>query len=179
MDRAGARDEPDPVQARLDDWWRENAPGIRSYLRSRGAPPHLAEDIVQDVAVAVMAHVDEKKALPKPAWAFRFARWRLIDHYRRDRRSWPDAESPPALSETREGDPEASLAQKELRAVIERASTALPSEQRKVFEAWLEGEEPIEIARRQEKVPATVRSLLRHAKTTVTDRLEEAVGEKE
>jgi RNA polymerase sigma-70 factor (ECF subfamily) len=63
-------------------------PRVEAYLRRLGAPPAQAEDLVQDVMMAVWQRAvqfDNERA-PVAAWIFAIARNRLIDVQRRSGR---------------------------------------------------------------------------------------------
>ena len=72
------------------------APRLKAFLRGRGASPAQAEDLVQDVLLAVWqraAQYDRSQASVS-TWVFTIARNRQIDVIRRERRPEVDPDDP-------------------------------------------------------------------------------------
>ena len=75
--------------------WTQSQPGIARYIRSLVPDYHIAEDILQDVAVVCfrkMSQYDPKR--PFLAWGLGIARRRVLNHWRRSARkgliAYPD-----------------------------------------------------------------------------------------
>jgi len=127
-----------------------------------------AEDIAQDLAVNVLERVQRGEGLPTAAWAKQYARWRLLDRIRAAGRTIAVGEETQPRAPGQEWG--VMLAQ------LDKQRTELPTEQRRVFDLWLSGNETADIARLTDKPAATVRSLLRHARYSLSQRLQ---GEQE
>lgn len=67
------------------------APLLRAFLRARlRADPEEAEDLLQETLIAIHTKRDTyDSAFPVSAWIYAIARYRLIDHLRRQKRRGP------------------------------------------------------------------------------------------
>ena len=109
-------------------------PHLRAMARRRcdqfGAPASEAEDVVQEVLLAVHLKRDSyDRSLPFTPWAYALARYKLIDHFRRRKRSiqvpLEDAGALFAAEDAEEG---------ALRTDLDRLLQRLPDRQRSLIE---------------------------------------------
>jgi RNA polymerase sigma-70 factor, ECF subfamily len=109
------------------------APRIEAWLRRRGASVPLAEDVAQDVMLALWqraAQFDSTRATAS-TWIFAIARNRLIDSYRRGRgEPTLDAES---IVGAADDDTEHSFYLTELERHLRHAVASLPSDQNRLI----------------------------------------------
>jgi RNA polymerase sigma factor (sigma-70 family) len=145
-------------QDRISDIVRRQQSRLRSFIRRRVADPRDAEDILQDVFLALV----EANRLLMPidhvtGWLFRVARNRITDLFRRktparfDDIAVADDEDAALALEDRlpspDAGPEALYGRRALLDELEAAIDELPEEQRAVFVAHvLEGRSFKEIA---------------------------------
>jgi RNA polymerase sigma factor (sigma-70 family) len=104
---------------------------LRAFIRARVAGRQDVEDILQDVFYEFV--VASRLATPienAAAWLFRVARNRVVDLFRKQRRS--EGEQPPDLLAA-DGGPDAAYAREVLLDEFESALAELPPEQREVF----------------------------------------------
>ena len=161
--RAALDDQPGSWDALLDSW----RPVILRWARRMGGPRIEAEDVLQDVSVAIWTHLRTVRAPEKtfPAWVYRVTQREIM---RRRRRAWmrrvllmdtpiervdtgPTAEDRVALSE------DARLVQ----AALER----LPPKQREVLVLYeMEGLNQREMSELLEVKLGTVKSRMRLAR---------------
>jgi RNA polymerase sigma factor (sigma-70 family) len=142
------------------EWWEETYATISRALRQ--VPRETVEDIAHDYALHVLTR-GRLEAPPSQSYARRFARWRLLDVVRRQRRSTVLTDVPSAT------------ANEAIRAAVSDVFTAaarLPKSQLEVFNLWLDGKSEEEIARRLGKPSATIRSNLRHARLRLAEEAE-------
>ncbi|MHA6287664.1 sigma-70 family RNA polymerase sigma factor [Maricaulis sp. CAU 1757] len=142
------------------------APRIRAFLVSRRVPPSQADDMTQDVLLAVWRRAesyDPAKAAPS-TWVFTIARNVHIDQFRKAKREQRlddhgedlKPEAPPAAEELYE--------RSEAAAGVARALVELPPDQRSVLEmAFREGQSHSDIAARLGLPLGTVKSRIRLA----------------
>jgi RNA polymerase sigma-70 factor (ECF subfamily) len=150
------------------------APRLKTYLLRQGAPPALAEELVQEAMVLVW----RKAALFDPArasastWIFRIARNLRVDAQRRDRRhdGVPDLSEAPEPPQTPEG---AQL----VRQRDERVRTALsdlPADQAELLRLSFFQDRPhAEIAQQLNLPLGTVKSRIRRAVQQLRSALED------
>jgi RNA polymerase sigma-70 factor, ECF subfamily len=156
------------------------APRVKAYLTRLGLDGAQAEEVTQEVMVAVWrkaASFDARQASVS-TWIFRIARNRRIDVFRRDRRETLDA-SDPAFEPLAEVRPDGAAEAAEREAQVRRAMDDLPPEQRDlVRRAFYEDLSHSEIAATTGVPLGTVKSRLRLAfaklKLTLADRTEGA-----
>jgi RNA polymerase sigma-70 factor (ECF subfamily) len=74
----------DPREERFGEFFRAIAPRVFSYFRTRGCDRALAEDLTQEVMLAVyrQAHTLRQKELFRP-WLYRIAKNAMLQHVRR------------------------------------------------------------------------------------------------
>jgi RNA polymerase sigma-70 factor (ECF subfamily) len=138
------------------------APKLKSYFLRAGFPPAEAEDLAQDVMLAVWrkaALFDSSKAEPW-GWIYAIARNLRVDQHRRAARraAWPVDGTPSSV------DPNAQIEQADAVRRVNGALCALPGEQFTVVRlAYFDDKPHSEIARRLSLPLGTVKSRLRRA----------------
>lgn len=141
------------------------APRVKAYLLRLGLGAAQAEEVTQEVMVAVWrkaASFDPRQASVS-TWIFRIARNRRIDVFRRDQRETLDP-SDPAFAPPGEAAPDSAALASEREARVRLAMEALPSEQRDlVRRAFYEDLSHSEIAACTGVPLGTVKSRLRLA----------------
>lgn len=152
------------------------APRVKGYLARLGLEPGRAEDLAQEVMVAVWrkaATFDRRKASVS-TWIYRIARNRRIDLFRREKTATLDANDP-QLSPEGEPQPDAGLEASQREAQVAAALADLPAEQREMVRAaFYEDLSHSEIAERFGLALGTVKSRLRLAFEKLRLRLETA-----
>jgi RNA polymerase sigma-70 factor (ECF subfamily) len=142
---------------------------LRGYFARRIGGSEVA-DLVQEtlLAVHVKRHTYDR-ALPFTPWAYAVARYKLVDHFRRNHSTVPleDAEDLLALDSTEE-----STVRSDLGSLLER----LPARQRTLIEdVKLQGLSVAEAARKRGVTAVSARVMLHRS----LKRLIQAVGVKE
>lgn len=107
---------------------------LLAYLRRRGVPPEVAEDLVQHAFVYIWEHrggIDPRRSLR--AYLFRIGSTRALNHFRDTARF---ASDPPldAVTPAEGEDPDAAVRHRELLQSLHEAVQALPERRRAVFE---------------------------------------------
>lgn len=152
------------------------APRVKGYLGRLGLESARAEDLTQDVMVAVWrkaASFDRSKASAS-TWIYRIARNRRIDLFRRERTAELDPDEPMLAPEALPL-PDAAMAADQRGALIAAALDELPPEQREMVRAaFYEDLSHSEIAERTGVALGTVKSRLRLAFDKLRARLEAA-----
>lgn len=152
------------------------APRVKGYLARLGLEPGRAEDVAQEVMVAVWRKAgsfDRRKANAS-TWIFRIARNRRIDLFRRERTATLDANDP-QLSPDALPLPDAGLEASQREVQVAAALADLPAEQRDMVRAaFYEDLSHSEIAERFGLALGTVKSRLRLAFEKLRLRLEAA-----
>lgn len=172
MDRIARQGDRVAYAALFDHY----APRVKGYLARLGLEPGRAEDLAQDVMVAVWrkaASFDPSKASVS-TWIFRIARNRRIDLFRRERTATLDPDDP-QLSPEALPPPDAGLEAHQREAQVALALADLPAEQRDMVRAaFYEDLTHSEIAERFGLALGTVKSRLRLAFEKLRLRLEAA-----
>jgi RNA polymerase sigma-70 factor, ECF subfamily len=141
------------------------APRVKAYLVRLGLDGAQAEEVAQEVMVAVWrkaASFDRRQA-SVATWIFRIARNRRIDVFRRDQRASFDAKDP-AFEPAAEAQPDAVAEAGERETRVRAAMAELPPEQRDlVRRAFYEDLSHSEIAEATGVPLGTVKSRLRLA----------------
>jgi RNA polymerase sigma-70 factor (ECF subfamily) len=154
------------------------APRVKSYLLRLGLDAAQAEELAQEVMIAVWrkaASFDRRQA-SAATWIFRIARNRRIDVYRRDQRAAVDGHDP-LFQPQSEAAPDAALEGADRDAEVRAALDALPEDQRLlVREAFYEELSHSEIAEKTGVPLGTVKSRLRLAFAKLRLRLGEHDG---
>jgi RNA polymerase sigma-70 factor (ECF subfamily) len=141
------------------------APRVKSYLLRLGLDGAQAEEVSQEVMVAVWrkAQSFDRTQASVATWIFRIARNRRIDVFRREQRAQLDA-SDPVFEPAAEASPDAAAEAAEREAQVRRAMAELPPEQRDlVRRAFYEDLSHSEIAATTGVPLGTVKSRLRLA----------------
>lgn len=152
------------------------APRVKGYLARLGLEPGRAEDLSQEVMVAVWRKAgsfDRRKATVS-TWIFRIARNRRIDLFRRDKTAALDPADPGLIPEPLPR-PDAGLEVGQREVQVAAALADLPPEQREMVRAaFYEDLSHSEIAERFGLALGTVKSRLRLAFDKLRTRLEAA-----
>lgn len=152
------------------------APRVKGYLGRLGLEPGRADDLAQEVMVAVWRKAgsfDRRKATVS-TWIYRIARNRRIDLFRRERTATLDPDEP-QLSPAALPLPDADLEATQREAQVAAALAELPPEQREMVRAaFYEDLTHSEIAERFGLALGTVKSRLRLAFEKLRGRLESA-----
>ena len=152
------------------------APRVKGYLARLGLEPARAEDLAQEVMVAVWRKAgsfDRSKASVS-TWIYRIARNRRIDLFRRERTATLDADDP-QLNPEALPQPDAGLEAAQREVQVAAALADLPAEQRDMVRAaFYEYLSHSEIAERFGLALGTVKSRLRLAFEKLRIRLESA-----
>ena len=150
------------------------APRVKGYLLRLGLEAAQAEELSQEVMVAVWrkAATFDRRQASVTTWIFRIARNRRIDVFRHERRAQLDAHDP-AFQPPAEAAPDAVAEAGEREAQVRRAMAELPPEQRElVREAFYEDLSHSQIAEKTGMPLGTVKSRLRLAMAKLKLRLE-------
>ena len=122
----------------------EDVKKLAGFVRKRVGSPEEAEDILQEVFLALVARWNLGEMIEDAlAWLFRTAWHKIVDGYRRKRRA-PRSLSPAAdldldgrdlweIADARTLTPPEAMEREEVRRVILKALEALPPEQREVL----------------------------------------------
>lgn len=155
--------------------FRQFAPKVKAYMMRLGAADALAEDLIQDVMIAVWnraAQFDAGKA-SVATWIYAIARNRRIDMVRRDRRVEFDGEDP-VLATDDADDAFHRLAGLQDTRRVRSAMEALPADQARVLRlSFYEDKAHSEIAAELGLPLGTVKSRIRLA----MEKLRGALGE--
>ncbi|MEK0085977.1 sigma-70 family RNA polymerase sigma factor [Benzoatithermus flavus] len=142
-------------------------PRVKAYLRRLGAEDAVAEDLTQEVMLAVWhrAHQFDRSRASLSTWIFRIARNKRIDALRRERRPELDMDDPalaPDDERTLRGDRHAEV--EEARHLVMRAVERLPAEQAQLLRIFYFEEKPHSAIAEEVGLPlGTVKSRLRLA----------------
>ncbi len=144
------------------------APRIRAFLINRRVPAALADDLTQDVMLAVWrraASFDPAKAAVS-TWIYTIARNLHIDHFRKQVRAGKMDEQDPILQPEPAPEADELVSRSEEVDTVARALAELPADQKSVLElAFVEGLSHSEIATRLDLPLGTVKSRVRLAMT--------------
>jgi RNA polymerase sigma-70 factor (ECF subfamily) len=150
------------------------APRVKGYLLRLGLGAAEAEEVCQEVMVAVWrkaASFDRRQA-SVATWIFRIARNRRIDAFRREQRAVLDVHDP-AFQPAAEALPDSASESAEREAQLRRAMAELPPEQRDLVRvAFYEDLSHSQVAERTGLPLGTVKSRLRLAFAKLRLRLE-------
>jgi RNA polymerase sigma-70 factor (ECF subfamily) len=146
------------------------APRVKGQLRARGASPAVADEVTQEVMLAVWrkaAQFDPSKGLVA-TWLFAITRNCLVNHQRGQR--WPE---PDALDEPAQGvAADEQLASAESERILRAALDELPAEQRDALAgAYYRGRTMRELAEEQRLPVGTVKTRVRLALARLRARL--------
>lgn len=152
------------------------APRVKGYLLRLGLDGGRAEELSQEVMVAVWrkAATFDRTQASVSTWIFRIARNRRIDAFRRDQRAELDADDP-TWTPPSEPAADESLESMQTRAHVRLALAELPPDQQEaVRRAFYEELSHSEIAQKTGVALGTVKSRLRLAFVKLRARLEES-----
>lgn len=150
------------------------APRVKAYLLRLGAADALAEELAQEVLIAVWrkAETFDRSQASVSTWIFRIARNRRIDALRRD--SKPELDPfDPSLSPDAETPPDDAVSAAERDRAVRDAIKDLPTEQLELLRlAFFDGLSHRDIAERLDLPLGTVKSRLRLAFQKLRGRLD-------
>lgn len=141
------------------------APRVKGYLVRLGLEAARAEDLAQEVMVAVWRKADsfDRSKATVSTWIFRIARNRRIDLFRREKTATLDASDPQLIPEAPPA-PDSGVALTERERQVAAAIAGLPPEQRDMVRAaFYDDLSHSEIAERFGLALGTVKSRLRLA----------------
>ena len=154
------------------------APRLQAYAIARGCQPNEAEDIVQEVMLAVWqkSHLFDIEKASVSTWLFTLVRNKRIDFYRKEKSGaiishdlWQEKiheASGTALEDENQND----LDSKNLRIMINN----IPPEQRQVlYKMYFEGKSHIEISKEMSLPLGTVKSRIRLAISKLEQKLKD------
>lgn len=171
---AVARDRDKDAFARLFTYF---APRVKAYLLRLGTDDAHAEELAQEVMIAVWrkAHTFDRRQAAVSTWLFRIARNRRIDAARRAGKPELDPYDPSLLPEP-ETAPDDQVSAAEREAAVRAAIAELPPEQLELLElAFFNGLSHAEIAEARGLPLGTVKSRLRLAFQKLRGKLDEAL----
>lgn len=151
------------------------APRVKSFLMNRGRNESSAEDVLQEVMIAVW----EKSYLYNPdkasvsTWLFTIARYKHIDRIRRDGRHQADSDEPDLRASDDPGADD-NVLESQRAAAVKQAVSQLPADQQTVIVmSFNQGLSHSEIAEQLGLPLGTVKSRIRRA----FQRMREELGE--
>ena len=150
-------------------------PRIKSFLMNRGRNQQSAEDVLQEVMIALWekSHMYNSDKASVSTWLFTIARYKHIDRLRRDSRHIADSDEPDLRASD---DPEAAdnVLQDQRAVAVKAAISDLPEDQQTVIVmSFNKGLSHSEIAEQLGLPLGTVKSRIRRA----FQRMREELGE--
>jgi RNA polymerase sigma-70 factor (ECF subfamily) len=148
---------------------------LTRYLTRLTKKPTLAEEIVNEVFLAVWQHADEFQGRSRVStWLIGIARHKAISAFRR--RHEVQLDDGFAMTIADPSDNAAAIMDKQdRRKVLQQCLAQLPSAQREVIELFYYQDEPIEAVARRTGVPLnTVKTRMFYARTRMAELLNEA-----
>ena len=162
----------------LEQLYNLFAPRLQAYSISRGCQPNEAEDIVQEVMLAVWqkSHLFDVEKSSVSTWLFTLVRNKRIDFYRKEKSGtiisndlWQE-EIHEMSGIDLEEENQSDLNSKNLRIMI----NTIPSEQRQVlYKMYFEGKSHIEISKDMSLPLGTVKSRIRLAVSKLEQKLKD------
>lgn len=140
--------------------YREFAPKLNGYLLRRRISPAVAEDIMQEIFVAIWHKIDQfdPKRGPASAWIYQITRHKMIDYLRRE--PMPMSVTPEIADSTADAASHHEFLSEV--AALRRALTSLNPDQRQMVEqAFLAERDHNDLARSYDLPLGTVKSRIR------------------
>jgi len=155
--------------------FRYFSPRVKGFLVGRGLTPHAADDVLQEVMLAIwnkaQSYDPQKAAIS--TWIFTIARYKYIDRLRRESRHQADSDDldlKPSDAPIADDD----VLQDQRQNAVQAAIASLPADQQSViFLSFIKGLAHSEIAEQLGLPLGTVKSRIRRAFA----RLREELGE--
>lgn len=142
-------------------------PRIKAYLRRLGAEDAAAEDLTQEVMLALWrrAHQFDRRRAALSTWIFTIARNRRIDAIRRERRPDYDPDDPALVEDVDHAPRGDEVAEaREMEGIVLRAVKRLPVEQAELLRIFYYEEKSHSVIAEELGLPlGTVKSRLRLA----------------
>jgi RNA polymerase sigma-70 factor (ECF subfamily) len=152
------------------------APRVKGFLVSRGLTTHAADDVLQEVMMAIWnkaGSYDPAKAAVS-TWIFTIARYKYIDRLRRESRHKSESDDLIDLKESDAPIADDNVLQDQRQNAVQAAIANLPADQQSViFLSFIKGLAHSEIAEKLGLPLGTVKSRIRRAFA----RLREELGE--
>lgn len=151
------------------------APRLKSFLMNRGRTQQSAEDVLQEVMIAVWekSHMYKPEKASVSTWLFTIARYKHIDRMRRDGRHPTESDEPDLRASEDQGTSDEVL-ESQRADLVRKAIAALPADQQTVIAmSFNQGLSHSEIAEKLELPLGTVKSRIRRA----FQRMREELGE--
>jgi RNA polymerase sigma-70 factor (ECF subfamily) len=151
------------------------APRVKSFLMNRGRNQHSAEDVLQEVMIAVWekSYLYKREKASVSTWLFTIARYKHIDRLRKDGRHSLQSDEPD-LRASEEPGTDDNVLQAQRDAAVQKVVAQLPADQQTVIVmSFTQGLSHSEIAERLGLPLGTVKSRIRRA----FQRMREDLGE--
>jgi len=165
----------------LEQLYNLYAPRLQAYSIAKGCQPNEAEDIVQEVMLAVWqkSHLFDVEKASVSTWLFTLVRNKRIDFYRKEKSSNTisydllQQETHEMSGIELENENQSDLDSKNLRILI----NTIPSEQRQVlYKMYFEGKSHIEISKDMSLPLGTVKSRIRLAVNKLEQKLKDRLN---
>ncbi len=165
----------------LEQLYNLYAPRLQAYSIAKGCQPNEAEDIVQEVMLAVWqkSHLFDIEKASVSTWLFTLVRNKRIDFYRKEKSSNTisydllQQETHEMSGTELENENQSDLDSKNLRILI----NTIPSEQRQVlYKMYFEGKSHIEISKDMSLPLGTVKSRIRLAVNKLEQKLKDKLN---
>jgi RNA polymerase sigma-70 factor (ECF subfamily) len=152
------------VRQEIERWFHELRDPMFGYLRSAGCEQWIAEEIVQETFVRLLAARQQGVRIHDVrAWVFRVARNQWIDIRRETRRYWADG-VPPELTTGPSSDPEQRMIRRERSRRVREQLAQLPELQRECVRLKAQGLRYREIAA---KLGISMTSAVEHVRRAI------------
>jgi len=151
------------------------APRVKSFLMNRGRNESSAEDVLQEVMIAVWekSHMYKPEKASVSTWLFTIARYKHIDRMRRDGRHATESDEPD-LRASDDPDADENVMQSQRADAVKNAIAQLPADQQTVIAmSFNQGLSHSEIAEQLGLPLGTVKSRIRRAFQRMRDELGE------
>lgn len=160
-------------RAALADLYDQHAPGLRRFARQLTGETASAEDLVQEVFIALPAALERFRGEGSlGSFLLSIAAHKARNHVRQAKRARAAADKERAVPIEHARSPEDAVHNDRLRLALVRALDALPLKQRLAFTLCdVEGLRSEDAASVLDVPPATVRTRLHHARSTLRELL--------